>query len=56
MPDISICTNADCPLSYNCWTFNAPHKLKNQSYVSHEPELVDDEYQCKFFIDMDEVE
>jgi hypothetical protein len=24
MPDITICTNADCPLSWECWRFNAP--------------------------------
>ena len=25
MPDITCCTNSACPLSFNCWRFNAPH-------------------------------
>lgn len=24
MPDFSMCDNEDCPLSWNCWRFNAP--------------------------------
>ena len=53
MPDITMCNNEDCPLSWVCWRFNAPPNVPNQSYQTFEYELndVDENVTCDFFID-----
>jgi hypothetical protein len=52
MPDITMCTNEECPLSYSCWRFNCPPSQHAQSYQKIEPQIdeVLDEVECKFYI------
>ena len=53
MPDITMCTNEDCPLSYSCWRFNCPPSQYQQSYAKFEPKIdeVLDEIECKMFLE-----
>jgi len=53
MPDITMCTNEDCPLSYSCWRFNCPPSQYNQSYAKFEPQIdeVLDEVECKMYLE-----
>lgn len=50
MADISMCLNKDCPLSWNCWRFNAPTS-HYQSYDNYAP---DENGKCDAYEDMDE--
>lgn len=50
MPDIAMCQNKNCNLSYNCWRFNAPPDRVAQAYADFEQ---DDEGNCGFYIPMD---
>ena len=53
MPDITMCTNEDCPLSYSCWRFNCPPSQYAQSYHKFEPQIdeVLDEVECKMYLE-----
>lgn len=53
MPDITICVNDDCPLSYSCWRFNCPPSQYRQSYTMCKPEIneVLDEVDCKMYLE-----
>ena len=50
MPDISMCENKECSLSWNCWRFNAPPDRLAQTYADFEQ---DDEGNCDFYMPMD---
>ena len=52
MPDITMCKNDDCPLSYSCWRFNCPPSQYVQSYQKFEPQIdeVLDEVECNYYI------
>ena len=52
MPDITMCTNDECPLSYTCWRFNCPPAKYAQSYQRFEPQIdeVLEEAVCEFYI------
>jgi hypothetical protein len=55
MPDITKCTNQDCPLSFSCYRFKCKPSEYHQSYQRFEP-LIDeilDEVECKFYIEKD---
>ena len=51
MPDITMCTNKECPLSNSCWRFNAPSS-QYQSVQKFEPKTDKglDEVECDFYI------
>ena len=53
MPDITMCTNNDCEMSYSCWRFNCPPREHGQSYASFEPKVDTelDEVECDLFIE-----
>ena len=53
MPDITMCTNEDCQLSYSCWRFNCPPSQYQQSYLRFEPKIdeVLDEIDCKMYLE-----
>ena len=53
MPDITMCTNEDCPLSYSCWRFNCPPSQYQQSYAKFEPQIDEalDEVECKMYLE-----
>ena len=53
MPDITICTNGECPLSYSCWRFNCPPSQYSQSYTRFEPQTdeVLGEIECKMYLE-----
>lgn len=51
MPDITMCTNEDCPLSYSCWRFNCPPSQYFQSYARFEPHEVLDEIECDMYLE-----
>ncbi len=51
MPDISMCTNADCPLSWNCWRFNAPPTPYWQAYADFAP---DENGECEYYWPQDQ--
>ncbi len=53
MPDITMCTNEDCPISYSCWRFNCPPSKYAQSYQKFEPKIdeVLDEVECKMYLE-----
>ena len=53
MPDITMCTNEECPLSYSCWRFNCPPSKYQQSYAKFEPQIdeVLDEVGCKMYLE-----
>lgn len=48
-----MCLDDECPLSWNCWRFNAPPKPLNQSYFS--PTRFDDE-ECEYYLPQDNEE
>lgn len=50
MPDITMCTNQECPQADNCWRFGCPPNFPHQSYQKFEPEQDDDEFKCSWFI------
>lgn len=47
------CENADCPLSYSCWRFNAPASEHEQYYATFEPTIDKalDEIECKMYLE-----
>lgn len=53
MPDITMCTNAECPLSYSCWRFNCTPSEFLQSYSKFEPQIdeVLDEIECEMYLE-----
>jgi hypothetical protein len=53
MPDITICKNEDCQISYMCWRFNCPPSQYQQSYAKFEPQIdeVLDEVECKMHLE-----
>jgi hypothetical protein len=53
MPDIIMCNNQDCPLSYSCWRFNCPPSQHQQSYQKFEPQIdeVLGEVECKMYLE-----
>ena len=54
MPDITMCTNRECPRLESldaCWRANCPPSKYNQSYQRFEPKQDDeDDFVCDFFI------
>jgi hypothetical protein len=54
MKDLAMCKNEFCPMSDNCWRFNAPYELDNQEYsdFKYDP----DTFQCEFYVAMDELD
>jgi hypothetical protein len=46
MPDISMCTNKDCPLKETCYRFKAIPDKYRQSYGGFAP---DDKGECKYY-------
>ena len=53
MPDITMCANEDCPLSYSCWRFNCPPSEYQQSYSKFGPKIneVLDEVECDMYLE-----
>ena len=53
MPDITMCTNEDCPLSCSCWRFNCPPSQYAQSYHKFEPHIddVSGEVKCIMYLE-----
>ena len=51
MPDITMCTNQDCPLSYSCWRFNCPPSQYQQSYAKFEP-TIDEVVECEMYLEV----
>ena len=54
MPDITMCTNEDCPLSYSCWRFNCPPSQYAQSYHKFEPQIYDvlNMIRCEMYLEI----
>jgi hypothetical protein len=52
MPDISMCSNDECPLSKTCYRFNAKPSEYRQSYTRFTPKIdeVLDEVECDYYI------
>jgi hypothetical protein len=51
MPDITMCTNQDCPLQDTCWRLNCPPARENQAYQRFEgSEDENENFLCDFFI------
>ena len=47
MPDITMCTNRECPQADNGWRFGCPPSQHLQSYCRFEPEQDDeDDFKC----------
>jgi hypothetical protein len=51
MPDISMCANEECSLSWNCWRFNAPPSYR-QAYGDFKP---DEQGNCKYYWPLEKV-
>jgi hypothetical protein len=49
MPDITICTNENCPLSNICWRFICPPSKYQQSYAKFEPQV--DKTNCEMYFE-----
>jgi len=61
MPDITMCTNEDCPNHENCWRLLAPPSKFRQSYALFEFDYAGFEagtntIGCDYYIAMDELE
>lgn len=55
MPDITMCSNQECPAADNCWRYGCPPSSRNQYYQNFTPNQDDDQgFQCDFFIDYPE--
>ena len=58
MPDITLCTNTDCPNKSTCYRFNAQPTPEMQSYQRFEPVPMMDKYgdiigtDCEFYLTM----
>jgi len=54
MPDITMCTNEKCHLSFSCYRFNCLPSQYQQSYARFEPVNNDvlDEIECKMYLDV----
>ena len=52
MPEISMCTNKDCPSKETCWRFKAPPKPFWQSYCGFV--VYDDEDKCEHYMEMED--
>lgn len=52
MPDISMCTNKECPLSNDCFRFMAEPNPYRQSYNRFEPKVNEEtkKLECEHFI------
>ena len=53
MPDITKCTNVQCPLTVSCYRFTSKPSEYNQSYAMFEP-IIDevlDEVECKMYLE-----
>ena len=51
MPDISMCTNGECPLKQKCFRYTAKPIEHRQSYSMFKPTVVDGEITCEWFWD-----
>lgn len=52
MPDITMCSNQQCPQADNCWRFGCPPAAQNQYYQDFQPKQDDeDDFVCDFFIE-----
>ena len=53
MPDITMCTNKECPLSHSCYRFNCEPNQYSQSYAEFSPKSDDelDEIECDYYIE-----
>jgi hypothetical protein len=49
MPDISMCTNTQCPLSNECYRYRATPNLEWQAYGGFKP---NEDGTCDHFIEM----
>ena len=56
MSDITMCTNEDCPLKESCYRKTAPINTEWQSYQLFEPNKIDTNTFCDFYIDKNEKE
>lgn len=51
MPDITMCSNDNCPVADNCWRYGCPPKKEMQSYQKFEPQQDDEnDFVCNMFI------
>ena len=52
MPDITMCTNNDCPMADNCCRYGCPPDKFKQAYQKFEPIIDDDNdiCECKYFL------
>lgn len=53
MPDITMCSNNDCPLSESCYRFKCTPNEYWQSYSKFTPTEVDDTVECEYYIELD---
>jgi len=51
MPDITMCTNEECPKADLCWRFGCPPSQYRQSYAEFKFEIVNDDVECDYFIE-----
>ena len=53
MPDITLCTNDDCPKKWNCYRYLCVSESPRQSYALFEP---DKNGNCDFYREIKKVE
>ena len=52
MPDITMCSNQQCPQADSCWRFGCPPAAQNQYYQDFQPKQDDEDgFMCDFFIE-----
>jgi hypothetical protein len=49
MPDITKCTNKECPLSHSCWRFISPPSEYHQAYQRFDPHKRDIGFEPQFY-------
>ncbi len=51
MPDITMCTNSDCPIAKECYRQTCTPNEYYQSYMYVTPIIKDDKVECEFYIE-----
>ena len=51
MPDITMCTNEECPMKHKCYRYTAKPSEYSQSYGIFKPKKVSGVLVCERFID-----
>jgi hypothetical protein len=51
MPDISMCTNDECPLNKTCYRYRATPNPHRQSYAGFKP---DENGECEYYWEIED--